>query len=103
MSSIDVRYAQGLWKISPSTDIVTTKPNVVSPTHPPPLRNEIAIKHPGVQDIPPRTFWSLHKTLLSNHSNFTDINTVTLITGSLDRDRIGERSCALYQLHEYNL
>jgi hypothetical protein len=66
------------------------------------LRTRIHIRNPDVVDLPSPEFWSRHlqTVKLSESANLegtvTELATVTLVTGSLDRDRVDEKSCALY-------
>src|SRR5438477_12529977 len=96
MSPILVNYIQGLWKEPRS------KPNKKIVTGKSPLRHKIQIPDPEVVDLSPKKFWAKHLLQLSSSSN-GDGNTdnsnatgVTLVMGSLDRDRVDGKSCALY-------
>lgn len=92
MANTDVPYLQGLWKAGCS---------VVENKKRPPLRARIPIQHPAVIDLSPEDFWKNHLInveLSSASPEITQVKAVTLVVGSLDRDRVGKHSCALYLL-----
>ena len=120
-SSSKVPSTQGLWKISSSTfrdhdsffsnieirnrPIDVGKHNgslskVSSKSARPPFRSQIGIKCPDVEDISFQAFWTKHKYMLSTEAGQHpgDIVSVTVIAGSLSRDRIEEKSCASYDI-----
>ena len=70
-----------------------SKGSKLTPTH---LRTQIAIKCADVNEISPEVFWEKHKDMTASHGA-GDIASVTMIAGSLSRDRIEEKSCALYE------
>ena len=70
----------------------TKKPTKRS-TAPPPLRTQIGVKCSDVVDISFHDYWLKHKAMLSAASGDDDIASVTLLAGSLIRDRIEEKSC----------
>ena len=93
-----MRFNQGLWCISRSEWLPaeTRRTGKVS-SHPrPPLRASINIKSPSVCDFSVQHFWMTHKEAVSHSADKHQIDLVTVLAGSLSRDRIGDKSCVLY-------
>jgi hypothetical protein len=93
----EVHHVEGLWTLSSAaaSSSNTTSRNARQKRREdleyPPLRTKIGIRNTNVKDFPSAKFWT-HFTPLLIISNIV----VILIVGSLDRDRIDDRSCALY-------
>jgi hypothetical protein len=83
---VEVPYFQGIWRHATQTSK--------------PLREQIEVRHPMVLDQSPDQFWETYRTkttaYFSENPTTTTIDFVALIAGSLERDRIGETSCAWY-------
>jgi len=65
-----------------------------------PLREEIQVRHPQVYDFPPTQFWVEHQKKIAEYTHAAQIDVVVLIMGSIDRDRIDDKSCVLYRPSE---
>jgi hypothetical protein len=82
MAQVNMNYIQALWKLPlPISKGSTSRER-------PPLRQEISIQNTAVIDLSPQQYWI---TVPRNGV------TVTVIMGSLLRDRIAEKSCVLYE------
>lgn len=93
-----MRFNQGLWCIPRSEWLqAETRRTGKLSSHPrPPLRASINIKSPSVCDFSIQHFWMKHKEAVSHSADKHQINLVTVVAGSLSRDRIGDKSCVLY-------
>jgi hypothetical protein len=58
------------------------------------LREAILLNHSEVIDLSPEDFWARHVKAVN--SNAGELEFVTLVTGCLERDRVEDKSCALY-------
>jgi hypothetical protein len=89
-----VPYLQGLWKLDHSPLPARPCNKSLINCQRPPLRDRIPIQHPEVIDLPPDEFWRKHLLAVQGIDDL-ELATVTVITGSLDRDRVHGYSCAL--------
>ena len=92
-NSIQAHFAERLWKITNHTSehansMSTKKFKRFSLS---PLRNDLQIDRPEVEDLSPVQFW--------NSVDGPGICVVTVIAGNVSRDKIDDMSCVLYFLH----
>ena len=85
--SQDVPYTQGLWILSSTAWQCVRKATEDDQ----PLRTQLNIQNDKVLDIPPEDFWN--ETLTSANPLYEP---VTLIVGSIDRDKYDQKSSVLY-------
>jgi hypothetical protein len=90
MAQIEVLYTQALARIDPEVSkprllLGFNNKNMKKGLSPPPLREQINIRHTGVVNKAPINFWLEHPEII-----------VTFIVGDLHRDRIDDKSCVLY-------
>ena len=115
-----IPYLQGLWRIRQHRVIAGQsrlsnagkprhpQPSNVNPTNkpekakPPPLREQMRVKHGQVIDINRLEFWKEHRKRIDGYiasqktkslDKKSEIVVVALLSGSLDRDRVDNRSC----------
>ena len=89
MAQDNIPYTQGLWIISPTAWQNIRKPSNKEKTRP--LQIQLKIENNEVLDISAANFWN--KTLTKVNPLY---ELITLIIGSLDRDKYDQKSCVLY-------
>jgi hypothetical protein len=105
-SSSQILFVQGLANVTssafpkPESSVFLSQLSMKPATLPtrsskasPPLRTRIGVKCSAVLDISPQDYWRKHKAMVSA-ARADHIVSVTLLPGSLIRDRIEEKSCA---------